>query len=323
MSEEKLNVLPTGRSSMTTDLFRGIVAVGLFCYAATHIPVFGFFISLLIPVLILFYRLKLGQRIGGIIPVVSGAVMAVSLGGASFEVLFFLELMVLGFALGELFEKNLSIERTMLLACAIVIASGGACLVVYSSLAGIGPGTMVSEYVDRNLQMTMALYQSVGMSEEVLQTVSESLEVIHYFLVHILPALAVTSVLFVTWTTLIMAKPITRRFGLEYPDFGRLNLWKAPDFLVWGVIGSGIILLFPDNAFRMVGVNGLIILMTVYFFGGIAIVSYYLEKKRLPLFFRVCIYSFIALQQIAFFLVIGIGFFDMWLNFRKLETKKE
>jgi len=323
MSEEKLNVLPTGRSSMTRDLFRGIVAAGLFVYAATHIPVLGFFISLLIPVLILFYRLRLGRRIGGIIPVVSGAVMSVSLGGASFEMLFFFELMLLGFVLGELFEKNLPIERTVLVTCAVVIASGGACLVVYSSLAGTGTGAMVSAYVDRNLQLTMALYQSVGMSEEVLRTISESLETIRYFLVHILPGLAVSSALFVTWLTLVLAKPISRRYDLEYPDFGRLNLWRAPDFLVWGVIGSGIILLFPDSGLRMVGINGLIVLMTVYFFCGIAIVSFYLEKKRLPLFFRVCIYSFIALQQIAFFLVIGIGFFDMWLNFRKLETKKE
>ena len=323
MSEEKLNVLPIGRSSTGTELFRGIVAVGLLVYAATHMPVVGFFISMLIPLLILFYRLRLGRRVGGIIPFISSAVMAVSLGEASFEMLFFVELMVLGFVLGHLFEKNLSIERTVLLVCGVVIVSAGACLVVYSSFAGISPGTVISEYVDRNLQMTMALYQEVGVSNDVLQMVSESLPTIRYFLLRVLPALAVSSALFVTWMTLILARPITRRYGLEYPDFGRLNLWKAPEFLVWGVIGSGIILLFPDNALRMVGVNGLIVLMMIYFFSGIAIVSFYLEKKRLPLFFRICIYGFIGLQQIAFFLVIGIGFFDIWLNFRKLETKIE
>ncbi|WP_373498166.1 YybS family protein [Desulfococcus sp.] len=320
MSEEKLNVLPTGRSSATADFFRGIFAVGLLFYAATHIPVVGFFFSLLIPVLILFYRLRLGQRAGGIIPVVSGAAMALTLGAASFEMLFFAELMLLGFVMGELFERNLPIERTVLLTCAIAIASGGACLAVYSSFSGISPWAMVSDYVDRNLQMTLALYESVGMAEEVIRAVSESLEAIHFFLVRILPSLAVSSVLFITWTTLVMVKPVTRRYGLAYPDFGRLNHWRAPEWLVWGVIGSGILLLFPHNGLRMVGVNGLIILMTVYFFNGIAIVSFFLEKKRLPLFLRIGIYMFIALQQIALFLVIGIGFFDIWFNFRKLET---
>jgi len=316
-------VLPTGRSHLTTELFKGIAAVLLCFYAATHIPVIGFFVSLLIPPLVLFHRLRFGRRIGAVVPVVSGAVMTAALDGASFEMLFFFELMVLGFVLGEMFEKNLSIERTVIQACAVVTASGAACLIVYSGFAGTDPMAMVSAYVDRNLQMTVALYQSIGLSEEMLKTISESLEMIRDILVHILPALVIASVLFATWAALIISKPLTRRYGLLYPDFGRLNLWKAPDVLVWGVIGGGIALLIPVSVLRMAGANVLIVLMTVYFFSGIAIVSYYLEKKRFPLFFRVCVYSFIALQQIVFFLVIGIGFFDTWLNFRKLETYKE
>lgn len=312
-------MLPTGRSSATSEFFRGIFVVGMSCYAAAHIPVIGFFFSLLIPVLILFYRLRLGQKVGGIIPLVSGAIMALSMGEASFEMLFFAELMLLGFVMGELFERNLPIERTVLLTCAIVIVSGGACLAVHSRFAGISPWAMVSDYVDRNLQMTMALYESVGMAEEVIRAVSESLAAIHFFLVRVLPSMAISSVLFIAWTTLVMVKPITHRYGLAYPDFGRLNHWRAPESIVWGVIGSGIILLLPDNGLRMVGINGLIILMTVYFFNGIAIVSFLLEKKRFPLFLQIGIYIFIALQQIALFLVIGIGFFDIWFNFRKLE----
>jgi uncharacterized protein YybS (DUF2232 family) len=67
--------------------------------------------------------------------------------------------------------------------------------------------------------------------------------------------------------------------------------------------------------------NGLIILMMVYFFGGIAIVSFYFEKKKFPLALRFFLYSLIALQQFILLFVIGLGFFDMWLNFRKLERK--
>ncbi|AOY57874.1 conserved uncharacterized protein, DUF2232 [Desulfococcus multivorans] len=318
-----MNVLPIGRSSVGTELLIGIVVVGLLLFSATHIPVIGFFVSLFIPLLIFFYRLRLGRRIGGIVPVVLGAIMALYLGGASFELLFFFELMVMGYVLGEVLEQRLSVEKTVLLTVGIVMVSGGVCLTVYSAFLGVGTGEMISDYVDRNLQMTMALYQSIGMSEEMIDAVSESLETIRFFLVHVLPALAISSVLFMTWMTLVMAKFVAPRFGLAYPDFGRLNLWRAPEFLIWGVIGSGGILLFADGRLRMAGVNGLIILMTIYFFVGIAIVSYYLEKKQLPLFLRICVYSFIALQQIAFFLVIGIGLFDMWLNFRKLETQKE
>jgi uncharacterized protein YybS (DUF2232 family) len=73
---------------------------------------------------------------------------------------------------------------------------------------------------------------------------------------------------------------------------------------------------------KLLAVNGLMMLMTVYFFGGIAIVSFYFEKKRFPVIVRVMIYSLIAFQQIFLLLVIGLGFFDMWLNFRKAGADK-
>ncbi|MBW2176623.1 MAG: DUF2232 domain-containing protein, partial [Deltaproteobacteria bacterium] len=59
-----------------------------------------------------------------------------------------------------------------------------------------------------------------------------------------------------------------------------------------------------------------------YFLQGIAVVSYYFEKKRFPRALRLFLYSLIALQQILLLLIIGLGLFDMWLNFRKLNSDK-
>jgi len=63
--------------------------------------------------------------------------------------------------------------------------------------------------------------------------------------------------------------------------------------------------------------------MTVYFFQGIAIISFFFEKKNFPKALRFFLYSLIALQQMALIVVIAFGFFDMWLNFRKLDLKKD
>ena len=107
-----------------------------------------------------------------------------------------------------------------------------------------------------------------------------------------------------------------------YPDFGRLNQWKAPEHLVWAVIASGILLLVGDSGLSIIGINGLIILMMIYFFQGIAIVSFYLEKKQLPRFLRILLYGLIAMQQLLLLLVIAVGFFDTWIDFRH-ERKVE
>jgi len=78
----------------------------------------------------------------------------------------------------------------------------------------------------------------------------------------------------------------------------------------------------PNKAVKMFGLNGLIVLMTIYFFGGIAIVSYFFEKKGFPRMLRFFLYSLIALQQIILLIVIGIGLFDTWLDFRKVGINR-
>ncbi len=315
-------VLHTIKRDISKDIISGIAITSFIFVISVYIPIIGFFCALFIPLPTLFYRSKLGRTTGAVIPVIATIMMAVILGGISFDILFFFELLLLGFVLSELLELDLSIEKTMVYASGSVIITGIICLLFYSNIANKEIYTLVAEYVSKNLALTLSLYENMGMKQESIQMISDSLENIKYVLIRIIPALVVASTFFVSWTNLLLAKPIFKNRGLFYPDFGSLKLWKAPDFLVWGIIGCGLLLLFPNKTFKILGLNGLLILITVYFFQGIAIVSFYFEKKRLPRLLRFFLYSLIALQQIVLLVVIGLGFFDMWLNFRKLEPNK-
>jgi len=177
----------------------------------------------------------------------------------------------------------------------------------------------LSEYVGKNLKLTLALYEDMGMPEENILLISNSLDTIGYVLVRIIPAMAAALTIFVAWTSILLAGPIMKSKHLFYPDFGSLKRWKAPEPIVWFVIGSGMALIFPFQVLKIMGLNCLIVLMTIYFFQGIAIVSFYFEKKRFPRLLKIFIYSIIAMQQIILLFVVGLGFFDMWLNFRKLD----
>ncbi len=308
------------------ELSKNIVAgifITLFIYAMSlYMPIVGFFCSLFIPLPILFYRSMLGRKTGAIIPVVSATVMLVIFGKASIDILFFIELLILGFVLSEFVEMNLPIEKIVLYGCLTVLLSSGFGVILYSNISHTGILALVSEYVGRNLKLTLVIYENMGISQESIQLVSNSLEQIQYVLVRIIPALIVGSTFLTAWLNLLLARPIFKAKNIFFPDFGSLNLWKAPEGLVWGVIGCGVLLLFPSSALKLVGLNGLIISMIIYFFQGIAIVSYYFEKKHLPRLLKVFLYSLIALQQILLIIVIGLGFFDTWLNFRKPKAKK-
>ncbi len=309
--------------AVSKDILPGIIITGFIFIISVNIPVFGFFSSLIIPIPVLFYRIKLGRKTGAVIPLVSSVVMLGVLGSASFDILYFTGLMGLGFFLGEYMEKNLPIEMTILYPCLIVMGALLTGLIIYANFESTSLKAMITEYVDKNLKMTLVLYENMGMPKESIDAISASFKTIKYFMVRMLPAMAASSLLFISWMTIILARPVFKKKELDFPDFGDLKRWKVPEPLIWCLIGSAIMLFFPVNALKIAGMNCLIILMTVYFFGGIAIISFFFEKKKLPMLLRFFLYSIIALQKIALLVVVGLGIFDMWFNFRKLEITKD
>jgi len=303
--------------TMAKDIVNGVLIISLIFFVSVFIPIIGLLGALFIPLPILYYRLKLGRRNGALVPVISGSILYFVIGGVSADILFFIELLLVGFMLGELIELNYSIDKIILYATGAVLFTGFLGLVGYSLLSGEGIYAIVSDYVTNNLELTMVLYQNMGMSEENIHLIDRFLAELQPFIVQILPAMVTASTLFVAWTNILIARPVLKRRLLVYPDFGPLKMWKAPEYLVWGVIGCGLALFLPGSVINTVGQNGLLILMTVYFFQGIAIVSFYFDKKRLPRFIRFFLYTLIAVQHLILLAVIGLGFFDMWVNFRR------
>ena len=308
-------------SNVSKDIISGIAIIVVIFTASIYLPVIGFFFSLFIPLPILFYRSKVGRKTGIIVYILSIIMMIVITGRISLDIFFFVELLLLGFVLSELIEMRLSIEKTISYACASVLIAGIIILFFYSNLSNTELYTLVSEYISRNLDLTMAMYESMGVSDESIHVISNSMEKIQYVLIRIVPAMLISLILFVSWLSLLIARPMLKAKNIFSPEFGSLKLWQAPEFMVWIFIGCGAALILSDNTFKILGLNGLIVLMTIYFFQGIAIVSFYFEKKNVPRIFRMFLYSVLALQQLVLLSVIGLGFFDMWLNFRKIGAK--
>ncbi len=302
------------------DILKGIGFSCLIFFLSVYIPLLGFFFSLLIPLPILFYRSKLGRHKAGVIFSVSLMIMAFAIGKLSFDLIYFSGLMLMGFLLSEHFEMGLSIEHTVLRTAGILLGAALLGLYFYSASAGKNISTVTEEYVTENLRLSLKLYKEMGMPEETRDMIARSMDTIRLLFLRILPGMTVSAVLFLCWAVVLLAARMLKIRRMPCPDFGPLTLWKVPDTLVWGVIACGLMAMVPDSFLRTTAFNGLIVLMTVYFFGGIAIVAYYFEKKNFSPFLRVFLYSMIALWQMALLLVIGLGFFDMWVNFRKLET---
>jgi len=71
----------------------------------------------------------------------------------------------------------------------------------------------------------------------------------------------------------------------------------------------------------LLAINALIVLMVIYFFHGLSIVLFFLNKYNVPSWARFGIYFFIVVQQLFFVVLVFGGLFDQWVDFRKMRRK--
>ena len=301
------------------DIMTGIFVSVLIFSSGFYIPLFGFFLTLLLPMPIIFYRLKLGRKPGMLIMAAVFAIITTSTGEISLDIIFYGSLLLTGFFLGEFIEMQLSVEKTGIYTCIATLLTGSVCFVAYSVITDQGIFSLVSNYVATNLKMTLKIYADIGVPKENIEMIARSLAAIQYVLVRIMPAIITALLMFTTWANILFIKTILTKKGIRLRQLEVLNTWQAPDHLVWSVIVFGLMLFIPGQTVRIIGLNFIIILMPIYFFQGIGIVSFFFQKKKFPSVLRLFIYSIIAIQQIFIILIIGIGFFDTWIDFRKLN----
>lgn len=306
------------RSQIHKDVIVAIAITAFICMATLYLRVLGPFVGLVIPLPILFYRFKLGRSLGLLILAAVVLIVISVVGWSSIgAVAFLFELGLVGLILPEVFEMNLSVEKTVGITTGAVLAAGAVMLALYSLLSTASPWAVVSDYLEKSVEMAIAMYREIDASEEKIEILARSLEGILYLMLRIIPAIVIVTTLFVVWSNLLLARSLLRSKELFCPDFGKLNQWKAPEHLIWVAIASGGLLLFAHPGIKMLGINGLIVIMMIYFFQGIAIVSFYFEKKQFPKVLRAILYGLIAMQQLLLLVVIAVGFFDVWFDFRR------
>ena len=301
---------------MSKDIVTGTLITCLAITACALVPIIGLMGSSLIPVPLIFYRTKLGSRAGA--AVTAGSLAYVIILGNGLELVFFGALLLMGALMGELMARRWPLEHLVSAVSGTVFGAAAVGLWAYGLFTGRGFLGTLSDAVRHNLELTLSLYREMGLSADQLQFLESSMDIIQQVMVGMMPALVVGSTLLAVWVSLLTVRGLFRRVGMTAPDYGPLDHWKAPEMLVWPVIACGILLLVPNLAAKTVGLNGLIVLMVVYFFQGMAILTYFLRRKRVPRIARIMLYALITLQQIVMLGVVAVGFFDTWFNFRKI-----
>jgi len=303
------------------DFFTGIVISSLAFLAVATIPVLGPIVLIFIPLPIFFYYSKLGRIRGLVVFVVSLLVLVIcfKILGSETNFFFFFLSGSLGLILSEVLRKSYSIEKTVLHSIVIFLILCSVLLIYYSVTSGQLPWNLIEHHISESIQENIRLYSQLDVPSEHIGLIKDNANQITTTLVSLFPALFLISASFTAWLNILAGRVIFQKSGMWYPDFGDLAQWKIPDRMIWLLIISGSLLFVPLGVLKVIALNLLMIFLFIYMFQGLAIIGFFFKKKNVPIFFRILCYFLIFAQQFLLLLVVGLGLFDVWVNFRKFN----
>jgi uncharacterized protein YybS (DUF2232 family) len=171
----------------------------------------------------------------------------------------------------------------------------------------------------QQLASAIQMQEKMGFSQDGIALLKERAAQIVEMILQLLPALVLLSFAFIVLINLLYLR---RRFPARQSEWfaiEHLREWKGPESLVWGLILCGFALFIPAlGMVQAVAANLLLVICAYYFAQGLAVIGFYFHKNKVPRFLRGLTYLLIVFQQIFTLLVVGLGLFDLWGDFRRL-----
>ena len=303
-------------------MIRGIAILTLTLLVVALIPFVGPIAIIMTPLPILYYCFRLGSMQGTSSPGrrFSGCFRHPQSVGAPANISVLIMIGFTGVMLSETLKRRYSVEKTFALASLTLFFCGVGFVLYYALQAGVAPWRMVEMYIEGIIKENLKLYAQMNISEDQINMIRENTMEITRFFTDIFPALTLSGAILTVWLNVLAGRSLLRRHTGEFPDFGDLALWKAPEKLVWLLIVSGSMTLAPIDILDTVGINILIVCCLIYLFQGLAIAGFFFRHKQVPVIFRWLFYMLIVVQQYMVILVIAVGLFDIWIDFRKRIT---
>ena len=233
---------------------------------------------------------------------------------------YFLFFLTVGWALSEGARRKWDLSHCggmALLAGIMVVLSAALFMWLVGAHSTVAEG--FRNYFAQLVAELARVNQAAGGAQH-LALLADRKEEISGFLLRIMP-----SIIFVfTLLVVVLNLMVGRRFLKSRQAFHHVNnlaRFRLPDSLIWGVIGGGLAFFAGRYMLRLVfldalAINVLIGLGALYFFQGLAVVVYFLQGVRFPLFRLLAYLAIVFFFQTLSVVIIAVGVADVWVNFR-------
>jgi uncharacterized protein YybS (DUF2232 family) len=283
--------------------------------AGGTIPIVGIFFSLLTPLPLILLSLKQG-RVAALLGVLTVGICLAGLLGSGHAWIFYIEFGLPAIVLAEAIRRQWAPEVSVAAGSLTVLVGGLGGLFILSWSAGGSLLDLLRHRLDIAVREAVALYSKMGVSPDEVETLFRSGEEVRHFLLTTSPGLFMTAALLSTSANFFLAKRGSAHAaasGGVKPEFS----WRVPDSLVWVFIGSAALLLSGLPIAKEIGLNGLLVMMTLYFLQGLAIATFWARRVQLSPLVGILGVVLLLLQPLLLLLLTLVGLFDIWVVFRR------
>jgi uncharacterized protein YybS (DUF2232 family) len=301
-------------------ILAALLAVGLFASGGL-LPILGVVLSLLCPLPLVLLGLRHGPLSLSVALTLATLTLAGPLSGWQ-ALAFLLEFGLPALLLMEGLRRG-SRPEVVVTGVAAALTLGGVGVLVLSSGEWIHPLSAVSRHVEALVRDVEALTARIASPGDGTTPLAMPIPNLRGFLLMAFPGLFFAGSLLTAAGYVLLLRGLTRRWpaqlgGLSPGPFR----WELPEALVWGFIGSGILYVSGIPWLAPVGLNGLILLVALYFLQGLSIAAFLYQRFKLPRFLVTLSVLLLVFQPFLALVVAGLGLFDVWFAFRRLSFPK-
>ena len=234
---------------------------------------------------------------------------------------------------GYSFKQGDQLQKTLLRG--ILAAALGSILMIVVSMGFLGfePSQFVEE-AERASQMTMSIYEEAGLlerfeeqgvSREQIEQIFESMGTV---IVRIIPSVIVVLSIVTAIFSLVLTRNVLKRLRMNVPaKLPPFREWRLDFRFVYGFIGGLAAYLLSDvlavPLLSTLGMNLLVAFGFVFALQGLAVLAalFHLLKTRPLARIMLIVFIFLFLQM-AIYMLLFVGLFDVFFDYRKRYNVK-
>lgn len=295
-------------------LVLAVFAVGLV------FPPLSVVMGIVSPAPLIFVYLQRGRQVG---LVAAGALflMILALMGIKAAAVFFAEYAVLAAIMAETIRLRFTMQKSVLFSALGSAALSGVLLFLFFAGKEATLTDLFQQQVREQAESSLETLKGMGKDKAELDSMRGVVEKASRLLAVSYPAFIVLGSLICAAANYTLVRFVWLRMYGEAPMFAeKFSGLVLPDQLVWPFILSAASFFLPGDELFALGLNVFVVMLAIYFLQGLAIVVHVLETKTVPVFLWILALVLIFTQPVIMGVVIGLGLFDMWADFRKARV---